>query len=164
MPPPRIFIHFKLLSKDSGNGDVFKKIGKNFQCFVEKKLLRRRCGESERVYFLIKGGKNSNFIAFSLSIPPKRRQIASLLYGKDNFPYLSSICGKTSNRLSFFSSALFPRNAPGKENFRTPERKRRAFGSCKSFAAECLFYAADEGKLTAFHKFFEEFGYFSPLC
>lgn len=121
--------------------------------------------ESERVYFLIKGGKNSNFIAFSLSIPPKRRQIRFRCFtGKTIFPIYHLYAEKRQIDFLFFLRALFPRNAPEKKTSERPKGNGERSEAVNLLRRECLFYAADEGKLTAFHKFFEEFGYFSPLC
>ena len=83
---------------------------------MEKKLIRRRFGEPERVYFLIKGAKNSNFIAFSLSIPQKRRQIRFRRFTeKTIFPIYHLYAEK--RQIDF----LFSRNAPEKKASERPK-------------------------------------------
>lgn len=108
----------------------------------------RRAGKS---IFSHKGSEKLQFYRFFLvNSPKKEANPLSPLYGKDHFSHLSSICGKTSNRLSFFPETRL------KKSLRTPERKRQAFGSCKSFAAERLFYAPTRGNLLLFVNFLKD--------
>ena len=114
-PPPHIYTFQNSVEGERKRGR-FQKNRKNFPMICRKKASPQTLQRAGKSIFSHKGSEKLQFYRFFLvNSPKKEANPLSPLYGKDHFSHLSSICGKTSNRLSF------SRNAPEKKASERPK-------------------------------------------